>query len=234
MAATAAARRASTRPRSAAVAPRRAPTRKPARHVSRDTGSTRSAPTSSRRPRPRSRGITPPAGFAIPVAVGQRTAVAVGGLADSGLVFRLTRGRLWILLLAALLAGIVALNVLSLSFSASASRTARQADAIERDNSILRARLAADVSSDQVQARGERSGLFIPAPGAIGYRRASEEDAKVAAERLLNGELTAAVAPEAPPPVEPVAPVTDPAVAPVATETVVPTAPAPTTTAPAP
>ena len=63
-----------------------------------------------------------------PGAVG-RTAIAVGGLADSGLVVRLTRSRLWIGLLGCLLIGIVALNVIALSFSASSSQAARQAEA---------------------------------------------------------------------------------------------------------
>jgi len=88
MAAAAAARRATAeRARSGRAAPRRAPARRTR---------TRARATTTRR-----RGITPATGLQIPVAVGQRTAVAVGGLADSGLVHRLTRGRLWILLLAA-------------------------------------------------------------------------------------------------------------------------------------
>jgi hypothetical protein len=56
----------------------------------------------------------------VPVAVGA-TAGAVGGLADSGLVVRLTRGRLWIGALAMLLVGIVALNVMALSLNATSS-----------------------------------------------------------------------------------------------------------------
>jgi hypothetical protein len=210
MAATAAARRAvAERARTGPAAPRRARARRAPRRQSR----TRTRATATRR-----RGITPATGLQIPVAVGQRTAVAVGGLADSGVVHRLTRGRLWILLLAALLAGIVALNVLSLSFSASASRVAAQADAIQRENSVLRARLASDVSSQQVQAAGERAGLLMPAPGAIDYLRPSGDDAEIAAKRLLDGELTA-TAPvaetEVVAPVEPVEPVVTDVLAPV-------------------
>lgn len=143
----------------------------------------------------RSRGITPAAGLLIPVAVGQRTAVAVGDLADSGLVVRLTRGRLWILLLGLLLAGIVALNVLSLSFSASASRTARQADEIERETSALRARLATGLSSEQIQARAAAFGLLVPEPGEIAYLDAGTQSAEQAARRLRDGELSTVVVP---------------------------------------
>ena len=68
----------------------------------------------------------------VPVAVG-RTAVAVSGIAESGLVRRLTRGRLWIGLLTTLLVGIVALNVLALSFNATASKSGRQVDTLKRE-----------------------------------------------------------------------------------------------------
>jgi hypothetical protein len=196
MAATAAARRArAERPRSGPAAPRRAPARRAQR---------RGSASGARATAPRRRAITPPAGLQIPIAVGQRTAVAVSDLADSGLVHRLTRGRLWILLLAGLLAGIVALNVLSLSFSSSASRVAVQADAIERENSIIRGRLTSDVPSREVRAAGESAGLLMPAPEGIDYLRASANDAEIAAERLRNGELLAAIEPVESTAVEPV------------------------------
>ena len=68
----------------------------------------------------------------VPLAVG-RTALAVSGLAESGLVYRLTRGRLWIGALTTLLVGIVAINVLALSFNATASRIGQQTDAVIHD-----------------------------------------------------------------------------------------------------
>ena len=82
------------------------------------------APSRPERPRGRTpAGAGADAPHARTLAVG-RTAGAVSGLAESGIVHRLTRGRLWIGLLATLLVGIVALNVLALGFSASASRPA--------------------------------------------------------------------------------------------------------------
>lgn len=142
----------------------------------------------------------------IPVAVG-RTAVAVSDLADSGLMVRLTRGRLWIGLLAALLAGIVALNVLSLGFSASASRMATQADALERKSSVLRARLAKRLSSERVGSAAASLGLYTPEPGEITYLETSERDAETAARRIEAGEL--ATAPSEPV-IEPSAPAVEP------------------------
>jgi hypothetical protein len=126
----------------------------------------------------------------VPLAVG-RTAFAVSGLADSGLVHRLTRGRLWIGALATLLVGIVSLNVLALSFNATSSRVGRQADGLKREISALRAQIATDGASNQrVQAAAASLGLFVPEPGDVGYLRAGEDDAVVAAKRLLSGELT--------------------------------------------
>ena len=150
----------------------------------------------------------------VPLAVG-RTAVAVSGLADSGLVHRLTRGRLWIGALTTLLVGIVSLNVLALSFNASSSRVGRQADALKREISALRAKIAIDGASNQrIQAVAAQLGLIVPEPGSVGYLRPGHDDAAVAAQRLASGELTAQpsyVAPLAPVSVPTTTPTSPPA-----------------------
>jgi hypothetical protein len=126
----------------------------------------------------------------VPIAVG-RTAGAVSGLAECGLVHRLTRGRLWIGVLTGLLVGIVALNVLALSFNASSSKATRQTDVLNRQISTLRAQLAeAGVSNERVQAQASALGMIVPEPGAIGYLKASRKDAATAAQRLESGEVT--------------------------------------------
>jgi hypothetical protein len=132
--------------------------------------------------------ITPIPGRLVPVAVGA-TAGAVGGLANSGLVVRLTRGRLWIGALAVLLVGIVALNVMALSLNASSSKTGRQADALKQQNSALRAQLAGEVSSQKVQRLATSLGLIFPEPGDIRYLEPEAGDAAEAARRLRSGEL---------------------------------------------
>ncbi len=136
----------------------------------------------------------------VPLAVG-RTAGAVSGLAESGIVHRLTRGRLWIGALATLLVGIVALNVLALSFNASASRTGKQADALKREISIIRGQLAQTGASDErIQAEAANLGMIVPEPGSISYLRPKPGDAAAAAKRLATGQLTAgsSYAPAAP------------------------------------
>jgi hypothetical protein len=125
----------------------------------------------------------------VPVAVGA-TAGAIGGLADSGLVVRLTRGRLWIAALGTLLVGIVALNVVALSLNASSSKIAQQTDGLKRANSSLRARIAGEQSNEQVQAAADKLGLFYPPPNAVEQLRPSRRDAAEAARRLEQGELT--------------------------------------------
>jgi hypothetical protein len=200
---------------------RRAPARRaPARRAApRRAAATRRAPARRRPTRRRTLGL-------VPVAVG-RIPVAVSGLADSGLFIRLTRGRLWIGLLACLLVGIVAVNVLALSFSASSSRSAAAADQLERENSAERARIARSLSNDEVQSAAAKLGLAIPGPDSISYLKASPDDAAVAAKRLRDGELTVG----APVTVAPVAPVTDVTTTPLTDPTAVATTPPPATTA---
>jgi hypothetical protein len=150
-------------------------------------------PTRSRvatRPQRRPARATMPARL-VPLAVG-RTAGAVSGLAESGIVHRLTRSRLWIGALATLLVGIVALNVLALSFNASASRTGKQADALKREISIIRGQLAQTGASDErIQAEAANLGMIVPEPGSISYLRPKPGDAAAAANRLATGQLTA-------------------------------------------
>jgi hypothetical protein len=186
-ASTAAARRAATAP-----ARRARPT---TRAASRSRASAARAPRSrsaARAARPARRPLTPMPARLVPLAVG-RTAVAVSGLADSGLVHRLTRGRLWIGALTTLLVGIVSLNVLALSFNASSSRVGRQADVLKREISALRAKIATNgASNERVAAAAAELGLIVPEPGSVGYLRPSPDDAAVAAKRLISGELAAA------------------------------------------
>jgi hypothetical protein len=167
MAAVAPTRRAAPR-RAPAQAPRRAPARRPARS------------------RPAREHRTPPAGQLIPLAVG-RTAVAVRALPDSGLVMGLTRGRAWIPVLGLLLAGIVALNVMSLSLGASSGKVEQQIIGLEQEASALRAQLADRLSSDRVQAEASRLGMVVPAPGDITYLGAGDRATALAGQRLAQG-----------------------------------------------
>ena len=138
--------------------------------------------------------------------------MAVGGIADSGFMVRLTRGRLWIGLLATLLVGIVGLNVVALSFSARSSVSAGRAESLQQRNSALRAQLASQLSTDEVDAAALELGLLTPAPGAINYLKPGPDAAEEAAKRLRSGELTTVDSVAAAPVVsDPAVTATDPA-----------------------
>jgi hypothetical protein len=193
----------------------------PATATARSSPRSARAPKGRRAPGARARGRTPPRGIAapahlIPVAVG-RTAVAVGDFADSSLVVRITRSRLWIGILAGLLAGIVALNVLSLSLTASTGKLATRSDALARENALVRSRIGERLSSDRVESAAASLGLAVPEPGAIEYLSAGDAYAEVAAKRIERGDLTISSA--------------TPTAAPVTTETAVPPTPTASTAA---
>jgi len=117
------------------------------------------------------------------VAAG-RTAVAVRQLPDSGLVVRMTRGRAWIGVLGLLLVGIVALNVATLSFAASAGQIDEQITTLEKENSMLGSREARDFSTARVRNQGAELGLAMPnieAPAVIEFEPG---DVATAASRL--------------------------------------------------
>jgi hypothetical protein len=171
-----------------AAAPARAPRRKrPALAVApaRKPAPARRAP--ARKPAPARR--TParrPGGQLIPIAVG--TASAVRRLPDSGLIVRLTRGRAWIGLLGVLLAGIVALNVLTLSVAAEAGHVAQNVQALEEDNSVARSRDAQRSGAARIRHEAAALGLSPASLDDVGLVRAGPDDAETAARRLAAAE----------------------------------------------
>lgn len=197
------------RPAAAAGAKRKAQAKPVARAVARPA------------PKRRARQATPTRLALIPAgaagAVG-RTAGAVGGIADCGLVIRLTRGHAWIVVLGILLGGIVAINVWGLGMSASNSATAAKIEAMQRENSVLAARVASRSSNGTIEAAAAELGLAVPAADGVHYLDGSSGDAERAADRLANDKIspTSTLLPEVSAPVEPpVVTVADPAVAPV-------------------
>jgi hypothetical protein len=125
----------------------------------------------------------------MPVNAVGRTAVAVGGIADSGVVVGMARSRVWIAVLGVLLGGIVAMNVVGLSLSADGSRTSAKIDQLIQDNSVQQSRLAHRLSNGQISKHAAELGLAVPAPDAVRYLSSSASDAKQAAERLADGSI---------------------------------------------
>lgn len=117
------------------------------------------------------------------LAVG-RTAVAVRQLPDSGLVVRLTRGRAWIAVLGALLAGIVALNVVTLSFAASSSRVDERNTTLEQENSALQGRLAQVEATKRMRHEAAVRGLAMSTAEEPTVIRVGPKVVAEAAQRL--------------------------------------------------
>lgn len=123
-----------------------------------------------------------PGGQLIPIAVG--TATAVRRLPDSSLMVRMTRGRAWIGVLGVLLAGIVAVNVVTLSLAASAGQIDRNVAALEAENSLLGGRDAKRSGVARVRHEAAALGLATATTDQVRYVRASPHDVSVAAQRL--------------------------------------------------
>lgn len=196
--------------RAAAPAPRRAPQR----------------PAPRRQPRPVR---TPPArrrSQARPVGRRAKAAARLAAIPRSPFVDRLLTGRVWIVLLAVLLAGIVSANVALLEMNAGIARTTEKVADLKRVNSRLRLEAARLGSSERIQRAAADLGLVLPAPGEVRYLEARpEEDPALALKRMSAPEPVLVYTPP-PAPVPETTPTTT-TTPPVAAET------APVTTTPA-
>jgi hypothetical protein len=164
--------------RKAAAAPARAPRRK---RPALAAAPARQAPVRKPAPARRKAPARRPGGQLIPLAVG--TATAVRGLPDSSLIVRLTRGRAWIGVLGMLLAGIVALNVFTLSLAAEAGHVDQNIQALDEENSILRSRDAQRSGAGRIRNDAAALGLGGAVDDVVSVR-AGGRDAVVAAQRL--------------------------------------------------
>jgi hypothetical protein len=149
-------------------------------------------------PRPRTRPAAPPrrprtrpaaparrgrtGSHLIPIAVG--TATAVRQFPDSTLIVRMTQGRLWIGVLGALLAGIVALNVFTLSLTAEAGHVDQNIVALEKENSLLRSRDAQRSGSARIRHDAGAIGLEMAAVDEVSSIEPGRDDVAVAVQRL--------------------------------------------------
>jgi hypothetical protein len=200
-----------------APAARPAPRRKPGRHPRQSTG----------------RVVRPAmAGAALLPQAAVRSVGAVRDFSDSGLIVRLTRGRGWIAVLCALLGGIVALNVISLSLNAGSGRVSMQIDELKTQTSALRAEIDERLSAGRVEAEASRLGLAVPDPKAITYLSANDGDAQRLARLLSTDGFLAAPSLPSSYPTEGTTYSTSSAPSAAETTTVAPPATTPTTASP--
>jgi hypothetical protein len=130
-------------------------------------------------PRRRSAGV-------IPIAAGHagRAAVAVTQLPESGLIHRLTRGRIWIGVLGLLLVGIVALNVVTLSFAASSGKVDATNTELSKENSMMQSRWATAYGQRRMGHEAAELGLAMPTEAVPQLINSKGSDVAEAAARL--------------------------------------------------
>jgi hypothetical protein len=97
---------------------------------------------------------------------------------------RMTSGRVWIGVLGMLLAGIVAVNVVTLSIAASAGHVDQNIQALSSENSLLGSRDARLSGSARIRHDAAAQGLMAASSDQVGYVQASPHDVAVAAQRL--------------------------------------------------
>jgi hypothetical protein len=165
------------------------PPRKPGRKKASSGGRAAAAEAApARKTAPARRKVAPkrrPAGV-IPIAAGHagRAAVAVTQLPESGLIHRLTRGRLWIGLLGLLLVGIVALNVVTLSFAASSGKIDAKNTLLGKENSMLQSRVAQKYGQARLHSEAVALGLKPSTDAVPQMVTVREGDVAEAASRL--------------------------------------------------
>jgi hypothetical protein len=97
---------------------------------------------------------------------------------------RMTRGRAWIGVLGLLLAGIVALNVVTLSLAATAGHVDQNIQALDQENGLLRSRDAHLSGSARVRHDAAALGLTLPTADEVNYVEVGPGDVATAAQRL--------------------------------------------------
>jgi hypothetical protein len=194
------------------------------------------APRAPRRvsgPAPRRRGAGAPSGRRAGAAsTGDpfvvRTARRGRLLADSRLLDRLIRGRLWVPLVAAGLMGIVFMQVTMLKFNSGIGRAVQTAATLERQNDDLRSDVSRMEAGDRIDTAAKGLGMVVPADGGEHYVRAGASDTAEVAVRNMKPPAASALAQAnaaatATTATTPTA-ATTPATTPVATPTPTPTA----------
>jgi cell division protein FtsL len=180
-------------PTGATAAARRAAARRPARARGRaaPAPAPRVVPRTPRRVSGPARGRPLRRGRA---TLGARAVAALRAMPDHVIVERLTRGRLWIALIACLLLGLVAMQVALLKLNAGIGRAVQQGANLERRNGELRAEISRMGSEERIQAMGAKLGLIMPDAGHVTYLAARPgQDPPAALQALRANRLGSAL-----------------------------------------
>lgn len=141
-------------------------------------------PAPGRRRAPsRRRQVTPPKRHQTRRLVG-RTAHVVTHLPESSAVVGISRSRVWIAVIGVLLIGIVAINVLTVSYGSMASNIEADIDTLNSRNAILQSNETNALSMPRIRHAAAAAGMAVPAPTDITYRSYQPGDVAAAAQRL--------------------------------------------------
>src|SRR3954466_7111495 len=95
------------------------------------------------------------------------------------------RSRAWIVVVALLLGGIVAMQVSLLKLNAGISRAVQASATLERQNADMQDSIARLSSSERVRDAAARAGMVAPPAGDVGFLRSrGERDDQLAAQRM--------------------------------------------------
>jgi hypothetical protein len=130
-----------------------------------------------------------PAGAAAGAAVRgrQRTSAfeRLRALPEHRFVDKLLRSRAWIVVVALMLGGIVAMQVSLLKLNAGISRAVQTSATLERQNADMQDTIARLSSSERVRTAAAQAGMVAPPAGDVGFLRArGERDDTLAAQRM--------------------------------------------------
>jgi hypothetical protein len=131
----------------------------------------------------------PAAGVAAGAAVRgrQRTSAfeRLRALPEHRYVDKLLRSRAWIVVVALMLGGIVAMQVSLLKLNAGISRAVQTSATLERQNADMQDTIARLSSSERVRTAAAKAGMVAPPAGDVGFLRARRgRDDTLAAERM--------------------------------------------------
>jgi hypothetical protein len=131
-----------------------------------------------RRPEPKRTVVAPR------TVAAQRVVTRVAQGSATLLLDSILRGRAWVALVGALLAGIVFLNVSVLELNRGIASTSARTAKLERANSRIRGKVADLGSAERIQSMAEARGYILPLPGEVTYLRPGASDARRAAARV--------------------------------------------------
>ncbi len=125
--------------------------------------------------------VAGPGGAALAPPLGLRLARALAALPDARVLDRLSRGRLWIGILAVGLVGIVFLQISLLKLNTGISRAVETGQTLERQNTALKSELSALAGGERIQESAAAMGFVLPATGQPRFLDARKANASAAA-----------------------------------------------------